>query len=52
MLYSGLKALCTFEAAAGLEECRKCLGGHGGMMINGDGILFVFHQFGHLLNNH
>jgi acyl-CoA oxidase len=24
-----LQALCTFVAAEGLEECRKCCGGHG-----------------------
>ena len=32
---SGLKALCTFEGAAGLEECRKCCGGHGVLMMSG-----------------
>lgn len=32
---SGLKALCTFEGAQGLEECRKCCGGHGVLMIGG-----------------
>jgi hypothetical protein len=26
---AGLKALCTFSAAQGLEDCRKCCGGHG-----------------------
>lgn len=26
---AGLKALCTFIAAEGLEDCRKCCGGHG-----------------------
>ena len=32
---SGLKALCTFEGAQGLEDCRKCCGGHGVLMIGG-----------------
>jgi acyl-CoA oxidase len=32
---SGLKALTTFEGAAGLEECRKCCGGHGVLMVSG-----------------
>jgi hypothetical protein len=28
---AGLKAYCTFTAAEGLEDCRKCCGGHGVM---------------------
>ena len=32
---SGLKALCTFETASGLEECRKLLGGHGVLLAAG-----------------
>ncbi len=32
---AGLKALCTFSAADGLEECRKCCGGHGVMLASG-----------------
>lgn len=32
---SGLKALGTFSAAEGLEECRKCCGGHGVMLVSG-----------------
>ena len=32
---AGLKALTTFEGAAGLEECRKCCGGHGVLMVSG-----------------
>eukprot|EP01090_Pellita_catalonica_P019134 TRINITY_DN6391_c0_g2_i1.p1 TRINITY_DN6391_c0_g2~~TRINITY_DN6391_c0_g2_i1.p1 ORF type:complete len:404 (-),score=67.53 TRINITY_DN6391_c0_g2_i1:50-1261(-) len=32
---AGLKALCTFDAAGGLEECRKCCGGHGVMLASG-----------------
>ena len=32
---SGLKALTTFEGAAGLEECRKCCGGHGVLLYSG-----------------
>jgi len=32
---AGLKALCTFEGAAGLEECRKCCGGHGVLLASG-----------------
>jgi acyl-CoA oxidase len=32
---AGLKALCTFEGAAGLEECRKCCGGHGVLLMSG-----------------
>jgi len=32
---AGLKALCTFSAADGLEECRKCCGGHGVLLVSG-----------------
>lgn len=32
---AGLKALCTFTAAEGLEECRKCCGGHGVLLYSG-----------------
>jgi len=32
---SGMKALCTFEGAQGLEDCRKCCGGHGVLLIGG-----------------
>uniref|UniRef100_A0A6S8AL55 acyl-CoA oxidase n=1 Tax=Aplanochytrium stocchinoi TaxID=215587 RepID=A0A6S8AL55_9STRA len=32
---AGLKALCTFEGASGLEECRKCCGGHGVLLASG-----------------
>jgi acyl-CoA oxidase len=32
---AGLKALCTYEGAAGLEECRKCCGGHGVLLMSG-----------------
>jgi acyl-CoA oxidase len=34
---SGLKALCTFEGAQGLEECRKLCGGHGVLLVAGVG---------------
>jgi acyl-CoA oxidase len=32
---AGLKALCTFEGAAGMEECRKLCGGHGVLLYSG-----------------
>jgi len=32
---SGLKALCTFEGAQGMEECRKLCGGHGVLLVSG-----------------
>lgn len=32
---AGLKALCTFTTADGLEECRKCCGGHGVLLASG-----------------
>jgi acyl-CoA oxidase len=32
---SGLKALCTLEASQGLEDCRKCCGGHGVLLSSG-----------------
>eukprot|EP01012_Entosiphon_sulcatum_P057344 TRINITY_DN810_c0_g1_i1.p1 TRINITY_DN810_c0_g1~~TRINITY_DN810_c0_g1_i1.p1 ORF type:complete len:686 (+),score=83.60 TRINITY_DN810_c0_g1_i1:2454-4511(+) len=32
---AGLKALCTFVAADGLEDLRKCCGGHGVMLASG-----------------
>lgn len=34
-LSAGLKALCTFEGAAGMEECRKLCGGHGVLLVSG-----------------
>uniref|UniRef100_A0A7S2RBW8 Acyl-coenzyme A oxidase n=1 Tax=Mucochytrium quahogii TaxID=96639 RepID=A0A7S2RBW8_9STRA len=36
---AGLKALCTYEGAAGLEECRKLCGGHGVLMASGLGTM-------------
>jgi len=32
---SGLKALCTYLAWAGIEDCRKCCGGNGYLMVSG-----------------
>ena len=32
---SGLKALCTFTTAEGLEDCRKSCGGHGVLLSSG-----------------
>jgi len=34
---AGLKALCTFEGASGLEDLRKCCGGHGVLLTSGIG---------------
>jgi len=36
---AGLKAMCTFEAAQGLEDCRKCCGGHGVLLAAGVGAM-------------
>eukprot|EP00002_Diphylleia_rotans_P004624 TRINITY_DN1348_c0_g1_i1.p1 TRINITY_DN1348_c0_g1~~TRINITY_DN1348_c0_g1_i1.p1 ORF type:complete len:675 (-),score=147.76 TRINITY_DN1348_c0_g1_i1:168-2192(-) len=38
---SGLKSLCTSIASDGIEECRKCCGGHGYSLSSGLGELFV-----------
>lgn len=32
---AGLKGLCTFLAAEGIEDCRKCCGGHGYLLSAG-----------------
>ena len=32
---AGLKSLCTTLAANGMEECRKCCGGHGYSQLSG-----------------
>lgn len=32
---SGLKALCTYLAWSGIEDCRKCCGGNGYLMSSG-----------------
>jgi acyl-CoA oxidase len=32
---SGLKALCTFFAWQGIEDCRKCCGGNGDLLVSG-----------------
>lgn len=32
---AGLKGLCTFLAAQGIEDCRKCCGGHGYLLSSG-----------------
>jgi acyl-CoA oxidase len=32
---SGLKSLCTRIAADGIEDCRKCCGGHGYLLASG-----------------
>lgn len=32
---AGLKGLCTYMAWEGIEDCRKCLGGNGYLMISG-----------------
>ena len=32
---AGLKGLCTFLAAQGIEDCRKCCGGHGYLLASG-----------------
>lgn len=32
---AGLKAVCTMATADGLEECRKCCGGHGVLLSGG-----------------
>ena len=38
---AALKALCTFEGAAGLEDCRKCCGGHGAFLMIDLGLEFL-----------
>eukprot|EP00211_Chloroparvula_japonica_P003585 CAMPEP_0119121714 /NCGR_PEP_ID=MMETSP1310-20130426/2214_1 /TAXON_ID=464262 /ORGANISM="Genus nov. species nov., Strain RCC2339" /LENGTH=720 /DNA_ID=CAMNT_0007111291 /DNA_START=106 /DNA_END=2268 /DNA_ORIENTATION=+ len=38
---AGLKALCTVFAAAGMEECRKCCGGHGALLASGVSQLYM-----------
>eukprot|EP01095_Lingulamoeba_sp_RSL-Kostka_P015360 TRINITY_DN7044_c0_g1_i1.p1 TRINITY_DN7044_c0_g1~~TRINITY_DN7044_c0_g1_i1.p1 ORF type:complete len:430 (+),score=136.83 TRINITY_DN7044_c0_g1_i1:900-2189(+) len=34
---SGLKAMCTFIASQGIEDCRKCCGGNGYLLSSGIG---------------
>ena len=52
---SGLKALCTVLAANGLEECRKCCGGHGVLLASGvaqlavDNVTYVTAEGDHLI---
>ena len=40
-LSSGLKALCTWVTADGIEECRRTCGGHGYSRLSGLPTLFV-----------
>ncbi|KAG2435906.1 hypothetical protein HXX76_007101 [Chlamydomonas incerta] len=40
-LSSGLKALCTWAAADGIEECRRTCGGHGYSRLSGLPTLFA-----------
>ncbi|KAG2488798.1 hypothetical protein HYH03_012598 [Edaphochlamys debaryana] len=40
-LSSGLKAVCTWVAADGIEECRRCCGGHGFSRLSGLPTLFL-----------
>jgi acyl-CoA oxidase len=40
-LSSGLKALCTDAAAAGIEAARRCCGGHGYSLLSGLPTLFA-----------
>lgn len=40
-LSSGLKAVCTWITADGIEACRRCCGGHGYSLLSGLPTLFA-----------